>query len=129
MAHQLDNAARERLEQYLARIGRQLKDCRKRESFAIYAAGVLGSAERKSVEPMAALASGGPATSRHMHEKLLHFVGGSRWSDAAVRLEAARQVCQALAPELGATGVSSDDDVARVSLVGAGMRPTRASPP
>jgi hypothetical protein len=32
---------------------------------------VLGSAERKSVEPMASLASGDAATSRHMHDKLL----------------------------------------------------------
>jgi aspartate kinase len=30
--------------------------------------------------------------------------------------------CEALAAELGASGVSSDDDVARVSLVGAGMK-------
>ena len=37
-------------------------------------------------------------------------------------LAVSTEVCQALAPELGATGVSSDDDVARVSLVGAGMK-------
>jgi SRSO17 transposase len=97
MGHDLDNAARERLQGYIDTLGRHLKDRRKRESFAIYAAGVLGSAERKSVEPMASLASGDAATSRHMHDKLLHFVGGSQWSDAAVRLEATRHVCQALA--------------------------------
>jgi aspartate kinase len=32
------------------------------------------------------------------------------------------EVCEALTPELGATGVISDDDVARVSLVGVGMK-------
>jgi len=32
------------------------------------------------------------------------------------------EVCEALVPELGATGVISDDDVARVSLVGVGMK-------
>ncbi len=37
-------------------------------------------------------------------------------------LAVSTEVCQALVPELGATGVSSDDDVARVSLVGAGMK-------
>ncbi|MGH9081320.1 MAG: ACT domain-containing protein, partial [Acidimicrobiales bacterium] len=37
-------------------------------------------------------------------------------------LAVSTEVCQALAPELGATGVTSDDDVARVSLVGAGMK-------
>ena len=37
-------------------------------------------------------------------------------------LAASTEVCEALVPELGATGVTSDDDVARVSLVGAGMK-------
>jgi aspartate kinase len=37
-------------------------------------------------------------------------------------LSVSTEVCQALAPELGATGVNSDNDVARVSLVGAGMK-------
>jgi aspartate kinase len=39
-------------------------------------------------------------------------------SDLAVSTE----VCEALVPELDATGVTSDDDVARVSLVGVGMK-------
>jgi SRSO17 transposase len=77
-------------------LGRQLKDRRKRESFAIYACGILAEGERKSVEPIAARASGDPDQTRHMHDKLLHFVGLSQWSDAAVRLEAARHVCEAL---------------------------------
>ena len=37
-------------------------------------------------------------------------------------LAASTEVCEALVPELGATGVISDDDVARVSLVGVGMK-------
>ena len=37
-------------------------------------------------------------------------------------LAASTEVCETLVPELGATGVTSDDDVARVSLVGAGMK-------
>ena len=32
------------------------------------------------------------------------------------------EVCQRLADEIGATGVSSDSDIARVSLIGAGMK-------
>ena len=32
------------------------------------------------------------------------------------------EVCQSLVPELGASGVTCDDDVARVSIVGAGMK-------
>ena len=37
-------------------------------------------------------------------------------------LAVSTEVCEALVPELGATGVTSDADVARVSLVGAGMK-------
>ena len=37
-------------------------------------------------------------------------------------LAASTEVCEALVPELGATGVVSDDDVARVSLIGVGMK-------
>ncbi len=37
-------------------------------------------------------------------------------------LDASTEVCTGLLDELGATGVTSDDDVARVSLVGAGMK-------
>ena len=90
MALELDDAAATRLKHYIDRLGTHLKDRRKRESFAIYAAGVLGEGERKSVEPIAARACCDPDEPRHMHEKLLHFVGGSRWSDAAVRLDATR---------------------------------------
>ncbi len=37
-------------------------------------------------------------------------------------LAVSTEVCQELLPELGASGVTSDGDVARVSLVGAGMK-------
>jgi aspartate kinase len=37
-------------------------------------------------------------------------------------LGSATEVCTALADEIGATGVSSDHDIARVSIVGAGMK-------
>jgi aspartate kinase len=37
-------------------------------------------------------------------------------------LERAVEVCNGLAAEIGAAGVSSDHDIARVSLIGAGMR-------
>jgi SRSO17 transposase len=109
MALELDGAATERLGQYIERLGRHLKDRRKRESFAIYTAGILGEGERKSVEPIAARACADPEETRHMHDKLLHFVGGSQWSDAAVRLEAARYVCQALTEKEPVTAWVVDD--------------------
>lgn len=37
-------------------------------------------------------------------------------------LDVARSVAEAVAPELGAEGVSVDDEIAQVSLVGAGMK-------
>jgi len=97
MAQELDTAATKRLEQYIARLGTHLKDHRKRESFAIYAFGILGESGRKSVEPIAALACCDPERTKNMHDKLLHFVGRSEWSDEAVRLEAARYVSEELA--------------------------------
>jgi SRSO17 transposase len=109
MALELDDAASTRLKHYIDRLGSHLKDRRKRESFAIYAAGVLGEGERKSVEPIAARACCEPEQTRRMHEKLLHFVGGSQWSDEAVRLEAARQVCEAMAKQEKVTTWVVDD--------------------
>lgn len=43
-----------RLEKYFEGVGAHLKDRRKRESFALYATGILGEGERKSTEPIAA---------------------------------------------------------------------------
>ncbi len=50
----MDAAAVARLEAYFAQIGANLRDKRKRESFAMYAFGLLGDDERKSAEPIAA---------------------------------------------------------------------------
>jgi SRSO17 transposase len=109
MAQELDTAATTRLQQYIDRLGTHLKDRRKRESFAIYAFGILGESARKSVEPIAALACGDPGRTKNMHDKLLHFVGRSEWSDEAVRLEAARYVCEALAQHEEVTTWVIDD--------------------
>ena len=79
-----------RLEEFFGRIDSHLKDTRKRESFAMYASGILGDGERKSAEPMAARACADPEEVRHVHDKLLHFLARSVWDDRAVRMEAAR---------------------------------------
>lgn len=44
-----------------------------------YCTGLLMPAERKSVEPMAAITA--PARVAAQHQSLLHFVGQSAWSD------------------------------------------------
>src|SRR3954463_10273801 len=47
-----------------------------------YCTGLLMPAERKSVEPMAAITA--PARVAAQHQSLLHFVGQAPWSDTAV---------------------------------------------
>jgi len=87
-----------RLDQYFGRLGAHLKDVRKRESFAMYAFGILGDGERKSAEPIAARAAAEPVklqTSRN-HGKLLHFLARAAWDDHAVRLEATQYGLEAL---------------------------------
>jgi SRSO17 transposase len=90
-------AAAARLEEFFGeRIGQHLKDRRKRESFAIYAYGILADGERKSVEPIAARACGDPRETNNLHSKLLYFLAGSNWNDRAVRLEAVDYALEAI---------------------------------
>jgi SRSO17 transposase len=89
-------AAAARLEQFFGRIGSHLKDWRKRESFAMYAFGILGDGERKSAEPIAARACADPSEVNNVHSKLCYFLGRSEWDDRAVRLEAAQYAIEAV---------------------------------
>jgi SRSO17 transposase len=52
--------------------------------------GILGDAERKSVEPIAARACVDPERLDAAHQRLLHFMVDSEWSDRDVRLAAAQ---------------------------------------
>ena len=85
-----------RLEDFFGRVDTHLKDTRKRESFAMYACGILGDGERKSVEPIAARACADPEEVDNVHRKLLYFLSRSVWDDRAVRLEAARYAVEAI---------------------------------
>jgi aspartate kinase len=51
-----------------------------------------------------------------------HGVTDISFTVPKAELTAATTVCQKLADEIGATGVSSDSDIARVSIIGAGMK-------
>ena len=84
-----DSEAEKRLERYFARIGAVLGNDSRRASFATYALGLLSDGERKSVEPLAARACADPARADAEHQRLLHFVATSRWSDREVRSSAA----------------------------------------
>lgn len=78
-----------RLALYFERIGDILGHKKRRESFATYAMGLLGDGARKSVEPIACRACGDPSRADALHQKLLHFVANSDWSDRDVRRTAA----------------------------------------
>lgn len=80
----------------LATIGVVLGDMRRRESFAIYAMGLFGDGERKSIEPIAARACADPGKADAAHQRLLHFAADSPWSDCAVRREAAYYALSAM---------------------------------
>jgi SRSO17 transposase len=85
-----------RLEEFFDCVGTHLKDRRKRESFAMYAFGILGDGERKSAEPIAARTCGDARVANNLHSKLLYFLSRSEWDDRAVRLDAAQYAIEAL---------------------------------
>lgn len=90
MEYLLDQQGEERLRAYFDSIGGVLRNKRRRESFAIYAMGLLGDGERKSAEPMAARACPDPERVDAAHQRLTYFTRGSDWSDRDVRRVAVR---------------------------------------
>jgi SRSO17 transposase len=62
-----------------------------------YCTGLLMPAERKSVEPMAAVTA--PARVAAQHQSLLHFVANAPWSDAAVLAQVRALVLPAIERE------------------------------
>jgi len=84
------------LGEYLDGLGAHLRDKRQRASFAMYALGLLSDGERKSMEPIAARAAGVPEHTHAVHERLIHFLASSPWSDQAVRDHAARHAVDAM---------------------------------
>lgn len=92
----MDAAAVGRLTAFFDEIGQHLPRSESRESFAAYFYGLLSDGERKSVEPIASRACGDPGEAQRTHDRLLHFVGQSPWSDRAVRTVAARHAIAAM---------------------------------
>lgn len=88
--------AKSRLHGYLGGIFDLLRTKRRRESFALYACGIFGDGERKSVEPIAARACGSPQETEAMHRKLLRFVGESEWEDGSIRKYSAQYAVEQL---------------------------------
>src|ERR1700744_3886034 len=92
----MNAAAQHRLVSYFERIGDALGRKERRESFAVYALGIFGDGERKSIEPIAARACADPARADAEHQRLLHFALDSPWRDEDVRTEAARYAITAM---------------------------------
>src|SRR5258706_7394082 len=92
----MNAAAIERLKAFFLQIGRILGSSSRRESFATYALGIMGDGERKSTEPMASRACADPASADAAHQRLLHFVSNSPWSDRNVRRAGARYALDAM---------------------------------
>jgi SRSO17 transposase len=96
MEQVLDGNGIERLEEYFGEVGQVLGDDRRRASFAMYAMGLFGEGDRKSVEPIAARACGDPQGTERAHDRLLHFMTDSQWSDRGVRQKAAEHALSAM---------------------------------
>jgi SRSO17 transposase len=118
MAFGDDDAMGRRLGEFLSgRIGQHLSRREQKESFALYAHGILGEGERKSVEPIAARATGGmeeeeeaaAAACERMQARLLNFLRLSPWDDRSVRREAARYVIETLEKQEPVTTWIIDD--------------------
>jgi SRSO17 transposase len=117
MAFADDSAVECRLGEFLnERIGRHLGRREQKESFALYAHGILADGERKSVEPIAARATGGNEDDKQagvlcerMQARLLNFLRDSPWDDRSVRREAARYVIGALEKQEPVTAWIIDD--------------------
>lgn len=109
MPELMNAAAEKRLEAYFDRIGEVLERPERRESFAVYALGVLGDGERKSLEPIAARASADPKRADAAHQRLHHFALDSPWDDHAVRREAARYALEAMTAKLPVEAWIVDD--------------------
>jgi SRSO17 transposase len=72
----------ERFAGFLDDLASVLGDARRVGPLTSYCTGLLLPAERKSVEPMAALTA--PGRTAAQHQSMLHFVGQGDWSDVAV---------------------------------------------
>ena len=67
---------------YVKRLGEVIGHADRKQPLQDYCTGLLGQAERKSVEPMAAVTA--PSRVAAQHQSLLHFVGQAAWSDERV---------------------------------------------
>ncbi len=109
MAYELDGGGQLRLNRYFDGIGVLLGRRDRRESFALYALGLFGEGERKSIEPIAARVCGDEELCNAYHYRLVHFVGVSPWSDEEVRKHATQHGISAMSRRDAVTDWIIDD--------------------
>ena len=80
----------ERLEAYIDGLASVIGHADRVRPLRDYCCGLLLPAERKSVEPMAAMTA--PERTSAQHQSLLHFVGQGQWSDEKVLAKVREQV-------------------------------------
>jgi SRSO17 transposase len=84
----------DRFAAYLADLASVLGDARRHGPLTSYCTGLLMPADRKSVEPMAAMTA--PERTAAQHQSMLHFVGQGDWSDDAVLQQVRARVVPAI---------------------------------
>ena len=109
MGYELDAAGQARLDEYFAAVGHVLKNKTRRASFATYAMGLLGGAERKSAEPIAATTVADAGACEPAHHRLLRFLRDSPWNDRDVRRVAAQHAIDAMSEREAITTWIVDD--------------------
>lgn len=92
----LEPDAKKRLEDYLNDIGEILKYPKRKAAFATYVVGLFSMVQRKTAEGLAALTVPDPVRTDAEHQRLLHVIGQSRWSDRNVRRHAASYAVEAM---------------------------------
>ncbi|MGH8323152.1 MAG: IS701 family transposase [Steroidobacteraceae bacterium] len=89
-----DGGSEARFSAYVERLSAALGHRDRVGPFRGYCAGLLGTEGRKSVEPLAATTA--PSRVSRQHQSLLHLVGQSEWSDAAVLAQVRADVLPAM---------------------------------
>jgi len=107
MDHLESGASRQRFESYIDDLASVIGHADRTVPLHDYCTGLLLPAERKSVEPIAALTA--PARTAPKHQSLLHFVGNAAWSDDAVLTKIRHTVLPKI-ETLGAIEASIIDD-------------------
>ena len=97
MAKRSGRTSRARFAAYVEKLTEVIGHADRAGPLRDYCTGLVMPAERKSVEPMAAVTA--PARVAAQHQSLLHFVANAPWSDQAVLAK----VCEIVLPEVTRT--------------------------